>query len=401
MAIFYYLLAGLLLLNPWLSLAWPGSPASAAPSRPVDPAGLVLYPDLSSTAPPVSASAAVLMDATTGAVLYQREALARRHPASTTKIMTALLALIHGDPEDAVVISRRAAGTPGSTANLAAGETYRLGDLLYGLMLPSGNDAAVAIAEHISGSEQHFVALMNEYARKLNMMDTHFENPHGLTHPDHLSTAYDLALLTRQAVNHQEFLEITCSRWHQTCPADGGRPRRWHNTNKLLWSFPFTEGGKTGTTSAAGPCLIVVARQGGHRLIAVVLNSRDRWADARELLRWGFEQFDLVQVARSGDRVQTVNIAGGTVPEAPVTVARDFFVVVPKTRRSQVRLRIEVPPVVRAPLGPGEPVGTMLVELDGEPVAWTPLRIAHEVGTMTLPRKIIAYALLMIRRGGL
>lgn len=357
----------------------------------------VLYPDVATQAPPIRARAALLMDAETGAVLYSRSATARRHPASTTKIMTALLALEFGGLDDVVVISREAAGTPGSSASLKPGEKYRLEDLLYGLMLPSGNDAAVAVAQHISGSVERFVSLMNERARRLGMDDTHFTNPHGLTQPQHFSSAYDLALLTRHAVQHAKFLEIACSRWYQTCPVDSHRRLQWHNTNRLLWSFPYTEGGKTGTTTAAGPCLITVARKGRQRLISVVLDSPDRWGDTRTLLSWGFDTFELLQVARAGDLLSTVRIIGGTSSSLPITLTRDLFAVIPRGRQHDVRLRIQVPPVMRAPVDVYQPVGEITVELDEAIIAAAPVRAVREVGSLTPLRRLAGWVLSLLR----
>lgn len=356
-----------------------------------------LYPEMSETAPTISARAAVLMDATTGRVLFSRNAHVHRHPASTTKVMTLLLALQFGDLDDTVVISRRAAGTPGSSANLRAGERYRLQDLLYGLMLPSGNDAAVAIGEHISGSEERFVSLMNEQARKLGLYDTNFENPHGLTHPRHLSTAFDLALLTRRAIAEPKFLEIACTRWYHACAEGDEQGEIWHNTNRLLWSFPFIEGGKTGTTSAAGQCLIAVARKGRQRLIAVVLNAPNRWRDVKELFNWGFDNFELLQVARTGDGVGTLNVVGGTVPTVPLIITENLVAVVPRHRRGDVKIKYDIPKQLPAPILAFEPVGKVSLTLDDREIAAVSARAEREVGSLTPVRRLVSWILHLFR----
>jgi len=349
-----------------------------------------LYPDLAQEAPRLSAAAAVLMDARTGALLYGHNAHRRRPPASTTKIMTTLLALAYGDLEAEVTVSRRAAGTPGSSMGIRAGERYRLGDLLHGVMLPSGNDAAVAVAEHISGSVGRFVGLMNQEARRLGMTRTHFANPHGLTHPGHLTTAYDLALLTRAAMNQPGFAELGCTRRVRVCELESGRQLTLTSTNRLLWSYAYVEAGKTGTTSAAGRCLVIVASRGGQRLIAVLLNAPRRWQDARQLLDWGFETFRPVIAGRRGERVERIAVRGGTAAVVEVVLAQDLVAVVPRTGERRLSLRPALPAAVEAPVRTREPLGRVELQVDGRPVAAVDAVALREVGRMTLTRRAVA-----------
>ena len=393
-----------LLLALWLSLQpptpaiagtppWPvaaGEPLAPPPAvlhpapGPDDP----LYPELADQAPALSARAAVLLDARTGAILYAHNATMPREPASTTKVMTALLALEFGNLDDVVVVSRRAAATPGSRAHIAAGQRFRLRDLLYGLLLPSGNDAAIAIAEHISGSVPRFVALMNEQAQRLGMTGTRFRNPHGLPAPGHVSTALDLARLTLRASHEPEFLRISCTRWQEVCELGSGQRLRWSNTNELLWSFPFIEGGKTGTTRAAGRCLVAVARRGSQRLIAVVLNAPDRWGDVRRLFEWGFDRFALQQAARIGDRLGEVPVRGGTIAQVPVIVDADLVAAVPAERAADVRLRLDLPAAVDAPILAQQRLGQAQLVLDGRVLAVADVRAAREVGRLTPLRRL-------------
>lgn len=384
----------LAILYAWWLLAGPAAAAGALEPLPAaagqgePPAAL--YPDLAGTAPRLSAGAAVLMDADTGALLYAHNAHQRRPPASTTKIMTAMLALAYGDPDAEVTVSRRAAGTPGSSMGIRTGERYRLGDLLHGVMLPSGNDAAVAVAEHISGSVGRFVALMNQRARQLGMTQTRFANPHGLTHPGHLTTAYDLALLARAAMEQPGFAALGCTRQAEVCEIESGRRLTLTNTNRLLWSYAYVEAGKTGTTSAAGRCLVVVASRGGHRLIAVVLAAPNRWQDARRLLDWGFETFRPVTVGRRGERVGRVDVRGGTAPRVEAVLARDLAAVVPRDGDHRLTLRPALPAGVDAPVRTHQALGRVELLVDDVPVAGVDAVALREVGRMTPIRRMVA-----------
>lgn len=238
--------------------------------------------------PRVTAAAALLVDGD-GAVLWQRHARRRMAPASTTKIMTAVLALELGRLDDLVVVSRRAATGRGSRLGLRERERYRLEDLLVGMLVRSGNDAAVAVAEHIAGTVEGFVRLMNEKAAGLGAKDTHFVTPHGLDRPGHYTTAADMALMAHHAMAHPAFAEIVGSRERVVAPEGGnGREKLLRNTNKLLWRYAWADGVKTGTTPRAGRCLIASATRDGHRLIAVVFRSANRWQDAVRLLNYGF-----------------------------------------------------------------------------------------------------------------
>ena len=251
------------------------------------PGDLPLYPEQISAyrsaaqLPPLSAPASLLGDSATGQVLAQHEASAPRLMASTTKIMTALLVLERTHPADVVVVSP-AALIGGSTMNLAAGETLTVQDLLWGLLLNSGNDAALALAEHVAGSEAAFVALMNERAAQLGMLNTHFANPHGLDAPDHYTSAYDLWLATQAAMQYPVFHEMVAT------PAHTAAGHSLRSTNELLTLDPSANGVKTGTTDGAGQCLVASVDRRSHRVIGVVLGSADRYADAQAL----FAHFD-------------------------------------------------------------------------------------------------------------
>ena len=323
--------------------------------------------------PPVRAEAAILMEVSTGTILYAKEEHQRRAPASTTKVVTALLALESGRLGDRVRVSGRAAGTTGSSADLARGEELTLEDLLYGLMLPSGNDAAVAIAEHLAGSEEAFAAWMTRRARELGAYNSRFENPHGLDAPGHYSTAYDLALFARTAMQFPTFARIVGQRAY----TDLSGRHTWHNTNRLLWSFEGATGVKTGTTSRAGHCLVAAANREGMSVLAVVLGSSDRWADAARLLEYGLSAFALVELARRDAEVATVPVGPGRRPLRAVAAER-LALVVPVRQVKDVRGVVELT-AMRAPVRAGQRVGRLVGYLGEEAFDSVPLVAAEAV----------------------
>jgi D-alanyl-D-alanine carboxypeptidase (penicillin-binding protein 5/6) len=242
--------------------------------------------------PSVDAEAAVLMVANTRQVLFAKKGDGYMYPASTTKIMTLILALEKGDPNSIVTVSSEAAGTEGSSLDLQAGDKLTLKDMMNGMMMVSGNDAAEAIAENIAGSVPAFVDLMNAKAEKIGALKTHFINPHGLPDPvNHYTTAYDLALITAYGYQNPDFVKIVSTPRYNVTYRNQGQVRRdlATNTNKLLGKYPGANGVKTGFTNDAGECLVAGAKRGGVQLIAVVLNSEQRWSDASKLLDYGFK----------------------------------------------------------------------------------------------------------------
>lgn len=277
-----------------------------------------LYPhqvrELASTAlPPLKAAAAILVDVHSGEVLVALNEHQRLPPASTTKIMTALLTLEHGLLEDVVTIGDEVR-VEGARAGLMPGEALTLRDLLYALLLPSGNDAAVVIARHIAGSEDAFVMLMNNRAQELGLADTHFTNPHGLDAPNHYSSAYDLQRLTLAALANPEFARIVATK---EITVDR---HRWVNRNKLLDDYFGADGVKTGTTEAAGECLVASATRGGSQALVVVLGSTDRYADANALLDYYYAHYARVQLSAGP---QAINRIRGLDGEWRTLIARD------------------------------------------------------------------------------
>ncbi|WP_018934517.1 D-alanyl-D-alanine carboxypeptidase family protein [Gracilibacillus lacisalsi] len=251
----------------------------------------------------VSAESAILMDQETGRVLYEKNADNPTLIASITKILTAIIAIESGKLDEYVKISDNAISTEGSSIYLKKEDKITLKDLVYGLMLRSGNDAAVAIGEHIGGSQEGFAYLMNEKARWIGMTNSHFDNPHGLDSETHFSTAYDMALLTKYAMENDIFREISGTSSYQS----SARDYAWINKNKLLTQlYKYSNGGKTGYTRAAGRTLVSTAEKNGQTLIVVTLNAPSDWQDHMNLFEWGFEKFPLRKIQdESTMRLQT------------------------------------------------------------------------------------------------
>lgn len=239
--------------------------------------------------PIINASAAILFNVSTEEVLYAKNPDTVMMPASTTKIMTAIIAIENGELDRKVKISHRAAAVRGSSMHLRPGEQQTLRDLLYGLLLSSGNDAAVAIAESIAGSEKKFAEMMNAKARELGMQNTCFRNASGLPAAGHYTTAYDLALLADYAIKNPIFTLIVQTKSTSVPSYRANRLRALVNHNKLLWQYPYTIGIKTGYTRSAGKCLAASAAQNGAILISVVLKSPTIYDDSIHLFDYGFQ----------------------------------------------------------------------------------------------------------------
>lgn len=253
-----------------------------------------------STQPSVNAQAAILMDATTGRVLYAKNENKGMKIASLTKIMTAIIAIEQGKLTEPVKVSSRAVGVEGSSIYLKEGEKISLKTLLYGLMLRSGNDAAIAIAEHIGGSVSGFVYLMNEKAEHLGLTQTSFANPHGLDDEKHYSSAKDLAILTSYALKNPVFREIVQTEVKKV-PWPGEKwHRKFYNKNKLLRLYKGADGVKTGYTKSARRTLVTSATKNGRQLVSVTLNDPNDWEDHMQLFNYGFSHFSLQKIMTKG-----------------------------------------------------------------------------------------------------
>lgn len=258
----------------------------------------------------VSAQHAILIEQSSGRVLFEKNAEEQASIASITKIMTAIIAVESGQMNEKATVSRNAIYTEGSSIYLEQGEQMTLTDLVYGLMLRSGNDAAVAIAEHVGGSEEGFVYLMNEKAKWLGMENTHFDNPHGLDSDTHYSSAHDMAILMQYAMENPIFQEIS----GKTSYLSENRTYHWQNKNKLLtYFYEYCTGGKTGYTKQTGRTLITTAEKDGMELIAVTLDAPDDWQDHISMFEWGFDQFEMTDVDMNGEVITNRGTSNDTV----------------------------------------------------------------------------------------
>ncbi|WP_034332318.1 D-alanyl-D-alanine carboxypeptidase family protein [Bacillus sp. J37] len=250
----------------------------------------------------VSAQTAILIDQESGRVLYEKQAHQKMRIASITKIMTAILAVESGKLNEMVTVSERALQAEGSSVYLQKGEKIKLEDLVYGLMLRSGNDAAVAIAEHVGGSLEGFVIMMNQKAEEIGMTNTVFANPHGLDdHENHYSTAYDMAILTKYAMQNETYQKISGTETHRAPNPNEKWDRVWHNKNKLLTTlYEYSTGGKTGYTVRAKRTLVSTASKDGFSTIVVTLNDPDDWKDHMNLHNFAFNNYELVKLKNEG-----------------------------------------------------------------------------------------------------
>ena len=253
----------------------------------------------------ISARRALVLDAVTGRMLFEKDADQQALIASTTKIMTALIVCERCNVLDRMRIPKEAVGIEGSSMYLKEGEVLTLQELLYGLMLSSGNDAAVALATYCGGTVEGFCQLMNDKAHVLGLKNTHFENPNGLDSPGHYSTAKDLAVLAAYAMENPVFYKTVSTKNVKI------GERYLQNHNKLLWQVEGADGVKTGFTKAAGRILVSSATRDGRRLICVTLNDGNDWQDHATLLEDGFSRYTLKEILREGDAVGTMEIAGG------------------------------------------------------------------------------------------
>jgi D-alanyl-D-alanine carboxypeptidase (penicillin-binding protein 5/6) len=350
-------------------------PASDAWATPIVPQWRV-GSDLPEPPPPLGSASAVLMDPVSGRVLYEHAGFVRRPPASTTKILTAYLAIRGGRLERVVTVSRRAARTGGSRMHLREGERLSVRALLTGLLLRSGNDAAVALAEARDGSVERFALRMNRTARALGARGSHFENPNGLPDVRHYTTAYDLARIARAALTLPTFRALVATPEARVTDEDG-RVFDMRNTNRLLEILPGADGVKTGTTNAAGRCLVSSATRGGFALLAVVLRSPDRWGESAALLNWGFRAFVPVQSALPSPLTRVaVRARPGRL--VAVALAAPLEAAVPRALARAVRTRVWLPPsLAPADARPGVRVGVAALMVDGRTVARAAILVAR------------------------
>ncbi len=325
----------------------------------------------------------VLMDAASGKVLIEKNAHEPRAPASLTKIMTLLLAFEDiqagkASLDDRVVASAAVREPKGTTIFLEEGEIMSLRDVLLGVAVASGNDAAVAVAEHLAGTQEKFAERMNRRARELGMMNTQFKNPHGLDAEGHYMSAYDMALLAREACKHPELLEMTAV--FQDYLRDG---KTWLvNRNRLVRFYDGADGLKTGHTTKAKYCLAATAKRDNLRLIAVVMGAPDsdtRFNETRSLLNYGFANFEGLPVLKQGQPVSDVTVYKGRKDRVTLVARNDLAVTVPKGEAANLVKQTVLPDEVLAPIRKGDVLGYVYLLSEGQKIGEVELVAAEDV----------------------
>lgn len=358
--------------------ATPPPETSEAPTNPP----VVLQEPGAPAAPTIAAASWVLVDTLSGQTLGAANADERRDPASLTKLMTAYLAFAAVRaktiaPSQVVNVSERAWKASGSRMFIEPRKPVTVDELLHGVIIQSGNDASIAIAELVGGTEQGFVDKMNQEAAKLGMTGTHFMNADGLPDPQHYSTATDLAKLTVALI--RDFPEYY--------PLYSQKDYRYNNItqsnrNRLLWTDPYVDGVKTGHTDAAGFCLVASAKRGDRRLVSVLLGAASdsgRAAESQKLLNWGFQSFDTVALYQSGKPVTTLHVFKGAKRDLAAGFKADRYLTLPKGKADQLSLTLESQEPLIAPVLNGQTVGTVKVSLEGKQVAQFPLIALEEI----------------------
>lgn len=329
--------------------------------------------------PVLGASSAMLIDAATGKLLYASNPYRELPPASTTKIMTAILVLEHGKLDEVATISENVTKTPYTSLHLVKGEKITMRNLLYGALMRSANDSCVAMAEHIAGSEAAFAKLMNARAKQLGAKHTHFVTCNGLHDPNHYTCAADLALFARHATRFPLFNEIVHTRKWTLARSINHEDAVVFTHNRFLWRYDGADGIKTGYTKQAGKCLVGSATRGGWRLISVVMHSPDPIGEASQLLDYGFKNYQRFVIARKGQPIRKATVRWGRDEAVPVVAADILSVVVPRAGAPKVSKDLTLLEK-SAPVRKGDHFGTLYATVDGRRAGATPLIAATSMG---------------------
>ena len=330
--------------------------------------------------PKINSRAAVVIDRKSKTILYGKNENVKKAMASTTKVMTAMVVIQNTNLDNIVEVSKKAAGTGGSRLGLKTGDKISIRDLLYGLLLRSGNDAAVALAEYVGGSVEEFAKLMNQNAEMLNLKDTHFVTPHGLDSGEHYTTAYELAILTDYALNNQVFAQIVNTKTYTI--SINGYSKTLNNTNELLGNLNGVYGVKTGFTNGAGRCLITSAKRENMDIICVVLGAdtkKDRTRDSVKLIEYIFNNYEKVNLKdkiqeefKSWNEINSnrINIEKGTNNYLNLELKMDDEMTYPilKNTENDINIKIEANLELKAPIEENSCIGKLIVEYDSEKI---------------------------------
>ena len=325
----------------------------------------------------LSAQSAVLIDARDGRVLYEKDADTPRPMASTTKIMTAVVALESCDVNEIIEIANEAVGVEGSSIYLQKGERMTLLELLYALLLQSANDAAVAIAVGVGGSVGNFADMMNEKATSLGLTSTHFENPNGLDADGHVTTARELALLTAYALKNPTFAEIVAT-YKRKISGPNGTVRLVVNHNKLLNMYDGCVGVKTGFTKKSGRCLVSAACRESLTLVSVTLSAPDDWRDHTAMLNYGYENYCCEILCDEGGFIETLPVVGG-VQDSLLCVNCDYVAATLPRDHGEITVDVQLPQMIYAPVSAGDIVGHVTYKCEGKVIGETDIKAAYNI----------------------
>lgn len=308
------------------------------------------------------AKGAVLIDAETGQILWEQNSHDHLPPASTTKVLTALLALEKGCLTDIYTVPEDFINDGEASIWLEPGEKQSLENLMYAMLLRSANDSAQIIAIGIAGSQEKFVAMMNEKAAALGLTDSHFVTPNGLHHDDHYTSAYDLAMITREAVKYPLFNQIVVTNRWQLPWADNDYDRVVYNRNQLLDIYEYADGVKNGYTKEAGNCLVSSATKDGMRLIAVVLNCPNMYEESKSIFEYGFATYERHEVAMAKAEYDKIPVVKGKQKEIPVLIGTNAYLPVEKGKKTDIVTSADLPASLTAPVKKGDVIGSLTYE---------------------------------------
>lgn len=368
------------------------SPLHAQPSQ--TSAGSLTMPSIPviPSAPDVAADAYLLIDFNSGHILASNDPDKRVEPASLTKIMTGFVVITeikNGNlkMDDLVTISQKAWKTPGSKMFIEVGKQITVENLIKGMVIQSGNDASVALAEHIAGSEEGFAQLMNKYAQSLGMLNTNYKNATGLPHPDHYTTAKDLSILTKALI--EKFPEEY--NWYSEKKFTFNNITQY-NRNKLLWQDPTVDGLKTGHTESAGYCLVSSAKREEMRLISIVLgakSAKSRIQESQKLLNYGFRFFETHKLYSANQRLNDVKVWEGNKDLVGVGLAQDLFITIPRGQYKNLQIESTITPELKAPISQAQELGSLEISLAQKPVAQRPLIALSSVEEGSFFKKVM------------
>lgn len=373
----------------------------------------------------ITSESGVLIDFDSGDVLFEKNAHKPMYPASTTKVMTAILALENTNLDDKVIIDKETPFTDGSRMYVKEDEVFTVEQLLHALMINSANDSAVALAKHISGSVEEFANLMNKRAKELGALNTNFTNPHGLPDKEHVTTSYDLAMIAKYAMTIPKFTEIVKTVRYQIPETEKTNEIRYfQNRNRLLWGtgpsnkmdyngkrvdikYDIVDGIKTGYTTEAQQCLVSTATKDNRRVISVVLKAirTNVYSDSRKLIEYGFDNFTVMNLVNSGVVLKTVDVENGVEDTLDLITQGSISKIVQKDyTESDIKKAIEINPEIKAPINKGEVLGKVSYSLNGEVIGETNL-IAREfidekqiykvVKKIKEPKNVAAYKVIL------